>query len=75
MVASGNSSEAMPEFSVLSAPNSKLDLPNNVVWKGIQLQADEVLLYITEKGEKHIITSHPFDENSYYKIILVDEST
>jgi len=46
-----------------------------VVWDGIQLEDDEMILYVTEEGEQQIVTTRPFDDEAYYKVILFDYST
>ena len=72
---SKNSSEEIPEFSAISTKTNKpVDLPTKIVWDGIQLDSDEMILYIDEKGEQQIITTHPFDDEKYYKVILFDYS-
>lgn len=66
----------MPEFTAISAETNKpVDLPNRLVWDGIQLQEDEAIVYINEEGEKQIITSRPFNEDKAYRVILFDYST
>ena len=75
MSASGDSSGPIPQFSAVSVQtNEPIDLPYNIVWKGIQLDDDELILYINEEGEQQMITARPFDEEKYYKIILFDYS-
>ena len=75
MTASENSFEGMPEFTAISAEtNEPVDLPNKIVWDGIQLQEDEAIVYINEEGEKQIITSRPFNEDKAYRVILFDYS-
>lgn len=76
MTASKSFSGQTPEFLAVSAKtNQPIGLPENVVWNGIQLGSDELIVYITEKGEQQFITTHPFDENKYYKVILFDYSS
>jgi hypothetical protein len=75
MTALNASSGQTPEFLAVSATtNTPIDLPTNVVWNGVQLGSDELIVYITEKGERQFITTQPFDENKYYKVILFDYS-
>ena len=65
----------MPEFSAISAQtNEKIPLPKDIVWNGIQLKDDELILYITEEGEYQYITNKPFNEDKLYKIIIFDYS-
>jgi hypothetical protein len=76
MTVSENSSEKVPEFSAISAKtNEPVDLPKDLVWESLQLDEDEAVVYVDEKGEKQIITTQPFDEDKYYRVILFDYST
>ncbi len=73
MEASGNSSVVIPEFLAISDQNN-FDLPNDVTWKSINLANDELVIYITPNGETRIVTSSPFNDNTYYKITIMDYS-
>jgi hypothetical protein len=76
MTVSKSFSGQTPEFLAVSTKtNEPIDLPNTIVWNGIQLGSDELIVHITEKGEQQFITTHPFDENKYYKVILFDYSS
>lgn len=76
MDTSDASSGQTPEFSAISTTTNKpVDLPSKVVWDGIQLEDDEMILYVTEEGEQQIVTTRPFDDEAYYKVILFDYST
>lgn len=63
----------IPQFSAISAKtNEPIDLPKSILWKSVLLDDDEAIVYIDEKGEKSIVTSRPFDDEKYYKIIIYD---
>jgi hypothetical protein len=76
MTTSNNSLEPIPPFLAISAETNKpLNLPKNIIWDGITLGSDELIVYINEKGEHEYITTLPFDENKLYKIIIFDYSS
>jgi hypothetical protein len=76
MTASKDSLGPIPQFSAVSAEtNAPIPLPRNIVWDGITLDPDELIVYINEKGEYEYITTHPFDENKQYRIIIFDYSS
>jgi hypothetical protein len=75
MAVSGNSLERIPEFSVVSDQDKPIKLPNSIIWNGIQLSDDQVIIYINEEGSREYISKLPFDDNKYYReIILFDYS-
>jgi len=63
----------IPEFLAVS-DKTELDLPNEIIWKVTTLLEDEVIVYITKKGEQQFITTHPFDDSKMYTVILFDYS-
>lgn len=76
MKPSNDSSEATPPFLAISSKtNEPVDIPDNIVWKTIQLDDDEMIIYIDEKGEQSFITTRPFNEEKYYRVILFDYSS
>lgn len=73
MTTSEDSLGKIPEFLALS-DKGQLDLPNQVIWKGIQLDEDELIIYIDEKGEQSMVTQSPFDDEKFYRVTVIDHS-
>lgn len=53
--------------------SGELPLDKSVILQGILLEKNEVLIYTDEKGEKHMITSSPFDPEKEYRVLIYND--
>lgn len=64
-------SEPTAAVAVENPEPPKEELPPNIVWQGILLEDNEVLVYTDEHGEKHLVSKHPVNKNTKYRIITM----
>ncbi|MHA2064059.1 MAG: hypothetical protein ACXABY_06730 [Candidatus Thorarchaeota archaeon] len=46
-------------------------LPDALVWQTALLQDHELLVYIDEEAETHLITSKPYDPEKEYQVLVI----